>query len=57
MSCEMRLCCFYQQSRNMCFQLVLQFCAQNFISFAFVNKAKQLITTLLGDLQFYSEVL
>lgn len=39
------------------FQLVLQFCAQNFISFAFINKAKQLITTLLDNLQFYSEVL
>lgn len=39
------------------FKLVLQFCAQNFISFAFIKKAKQLITTLLEDLQFYSEVL
>lgn len=39
------------------FQLILKFCAQNFICFAFINKAKQLITTLLEDFQFYSEVL
>lgn len=55
MSCEMKLCCFYKQSRKMNFHLVLQFCAQNFICFAFINKAKQLIATLLEDLQFYSE--